>query len=175
MSTQGQDADSTFLESTEESEFFVEISTLDPNKAAVFSAILPGLGQIYNGQYWKVPIIYGTFLGLIHGIRYQNGLYNDFTNALRAQQDNDPNTINGFGDNVSTDILSRNRDQAQRNRDFLIIMTAVAYLINVVEAHVAAHLHEFQINEKLSMELEPQLQSSPVFSQTLGFSMTFNF
>ncbi len=170
-----QDIDSTFLTTEEEVEFFQEVSTLDPNKSAIYSAILPGLGQIYNGQYWKVPIIYGAFLGLVHGIRYNHELYNDFTNALRAEQDGDPNTINRFGTNISVDALTRNRERVRRDRDFLIILSIAAYMINIIEAHVAAHLHEFQVNDNLSMNLEPKIQSTPLVSRSLGLSLTFNF
>ncbi len=174
-SSWAQEDDSTFLNTEEEVEFFTEISDLDPNKAAIFSALLPGLGQAYNRQYWKIPIVFGVFLGIYQGVRYNQGLYNDFTNALRAEQDLDPNTINRFGSNVSTEFLSRNRDQVRRNRDFLIILGVVAYLINIVEAHVAAHLHEFQVNERLSMNLEPKIESTPLVSRSLGLSFTLNF
>ncbi len=154
--------------------FFEEVSTLDPNKSAVYSAILPGLGQAYNGQYWKVPIIYGAFLGLFHGIRYNHTLYSDFKNALRAEADSDPNTINPFPI-VDQSRLRTIRDRYQRDRDFLIILTTIAYLINIVEAHVAAHLHEFKVNKSLSMKMEPSFESSPLFSRSMGVSLTFNF
>lgn len=167
--------DSTFLVQADSVVFFEEISTIDPNKSAVFSAIMPGLGQIYNGQYWKVPIIYGVFLGLFHGIRYNHELYSDFKNAYRAEADNDPNTINPFGTRFTESRLQSNRDKFQRDRDFLIILTAVAYLINIVEAHVAGHLHEFKVNKSLSMNLEPKIESSPLFSRSMGLSLTLNF
>lgn len=166
--------DSTFLLQEDSVVIFEEVSNLDPNKSAVYSAILPGLGQVYNGQYWKVPIIYGAFLGLFHGIRYNHQLYSDFKNALRAEADNDPNTINPFT-NVDETRLRSIRDRYQRDRDFLIIITTIAYLINIVEAHVAAHLHEFKVNKSLSMNLEPKIESSPLFSRSMGVSLTFNF
>ena len=166
--------DSAFLNTEEEVTFFEEISDLDPNKAAIYSALVPGLGQAYNRQYWKIPIIYGAFIGIFHGIRYNHELFNDFTNALRAEQDGDPNTINGFGENISADLLSRNRDKVRRDRDFLIIIGVVAYLVNIIEAHVAAHLHEFQINDKLSMEWNPKIHSTPLVSRSPGLSVTFN-
>lgn len=175
ITSHSQEIDSTFLNSEEEVEFFEEVSTLDPNKSAIFSAILPGLGQAYNGQYWKVPIIYGAFLGLFHGIRYNHQLFNDFTNALRAEQDSDANTINRFDGIFSESALTRNRDKFGRDRDFLIILGVVAYLVNIVEAHVAGHLHEFQVNDRLSMDLNPKIESTPLFSRSLGLSLTLNF
>ncbi|MDW3192157.1 MAG: DUF5683 domain-containing protein [Cytophagales bacterium] len=167
-------SDSTFLMQEDSVVFFEEVSTLDPNKSAVFSAILPGLGQVYNGQYWKVPIIYGAFLGLFHGIRYNHTLYSDFNNALRAEADSDPNTVNPFP-GIEESRLRTIRDRYQRDRDFLIILTTIAYLINIVEAHVAAHLHEFKVNKSLSMKMEPKFESSPLFSRSMGVSLTFNF
>ncbi|MEM9325540.1 MAG: DUF5683 domain-containing protein [Bacteroidota bacterium] len=169
------DPDSLFaeVEGNEEIEFFEEISTLDPNKAAVLSAALPGLGQVYNRQYWKVPIIYGAFLGLFHGIRYNHELYSDFTNALIEQRTNNPTST--LAVNFDETTLTRNRDRFRRDRDFLIILTVAAYMINIVEAHVAAHLHEFQVNESLSLNLEPSFESSPIYSRSMGVSLTLNF
>ncbi len=165
--------DSAFVASDDDVQFFEEVSTLDPNKAAILSAALPGLGQIYNRQYWKVPIIYGAFLGLFHGIRYNHELYSDFTNALIEQRAGNPTGT--LAANFDESTLTRNRDRFRRDRDFLIILTVAAYLVNVVEAHVAAHLHEFQVNEGLSLNLEPNFETSPLFSRSMGFSLTLNF
>ena len=173
--TWGQINDSSFVNTKEKAILFEEYSTLDPNKAAIYSAILPGLGQIYNGQYFTVPLIYGVFLGLVHGIRYSDGLYNDFTNALRAEEDGDPNTINGFGQYMSVSNLERNRETVRRNRDYLIIWTVALYLVQVAHAHIAAHLHEFEINEGLSMKLKPKFETSPVFSRSVGITLALNF
>ena len=167
------DPDTISIADEEGIEFFEEVSTLDPNKAAIFSAALPGLGQVYNKQYWKVPIIYGAFLGLFHGIRYNHELYSDFTNALIEKRGNNPTSA--LAANFDESTLTTNRDRFRRDRDFLIILAVAAYMINIVEAHVAAHLHEFQVNESLSLNLEPSFETSPLFSRSMGVSLTLNF
>lgn len=167
-------SDSIFLKSTkEELQVIKSVSTLDPKKAAIFSAVLPGMGQAYNNQYWKIPIIYGGGIIFGHYIHYNNTIYNEFRNALIADADNDPTTENPYSFYNRT-ALTRNRDAFRRNRDMLMLITAAFYFLNIVDAHVSAHLHEFEVNENLSLKVSPTIQSSPVFSQTLGFSISLN-
>lgn len=166
--------DSAFLSSYDQIEEFKSISNLDPNKSAILSAILPGLGQAYNNQYWKIPIVYGVGLVFGHYINYNHQLYHEFRNAVRAQSDNSSETVNYYSDLFSETSLVRNRDKFRRDRDFLIILGSVMYLLNIVDAHVSAHLKEFEINESLSFNIRPSIQSSPVFSQAIGFSVALN-
>lgn len=138
----------------------------------MFSAVLPGLGQAYNNQYWKIPIIYGGGIIIGHYIHYNNKLYNEFRNALLAEADNNSNTNSPY--RFSETALSRNRDAFHKNRDMLILVGAAFYLLNIVDAHVSAHLHEFEVNDNLSMKVTPTIQSSPVFSPTVGLSISLN-
>ena len=139
------------------------------------SAVLPGLGQAYNGQPWKIPIIYGGGLIFAHYINYNHRLYSEFQNALIAETDGNPETVNPYVDVFNKTSLIRNRDVSRRNRDYLIIITVGYYLLNVVDAHVSAHLQEFEINDNLSMDIAPSIQTSPLFSQAIGFSVSLNF
>lgn len=164
-------SDSVFLLSEGPIEQFESVSKLNPNKAALLSAVLPGLGQAYNNQFWKLPIIYGGALIFGHYINYNHKVYNELKNALVAQVDSDPNTINYYEDLFSATSLERNRDLFRRNRDFLILIAGTFYMLNIVDAHVSAHLKEFDINENLSMAIYPQIQSSPLNSPTVGIQM----
>ena len=168
-------ADSLFLNSDlSQIETIKTVSELDPNKAALLSAVLPGLGQAYNNQYWKIPLIYGGGLIIGHYINYNNQIYNEMRNSLIAEVDSDPNTVNPYKDRFQETALTRNRDAFRRNRDLLILIGAAFYLLNVVDAHVSAHLNEFDVNDNLSLKVSPSIQSTPLFSQALGFSISLS-
>lgn len=168
-------SDSIFLMTDQTIYEFQQVSQLDPNKAAFFSAILPGLGQAYNNQYWKIPIIYGGGVIFAHYIDYNNRIYQEMQNALIAETDNSPYTINFYDEIYDASALERNRDAFRRNRDFLIIIASAFYLLNIADAHISAHLNEFDVNQNLSLRISPSIQSTPLFSHSLGFSVSFNF
>ena len=151
----------------------IKIKTFDPKKASRLSAVLPGLGQIYNKQYWKVPVIYGGYAVIGHYIKFNNGMYNDFKNALTLETDNDELTLNPFP-NFSRNSLERNMDFWRRNRDMLIIFTGVYYLLNIVDAHIFAHLNEFDTNNDLSLSIKPSLEKINN-SNLIGISLYLNF
>ncbi|MFY0626668.1 MAG: hypothetical protein JXR07_10245 [Reichenbachiella sp.] len=153
-------------------ETFQSKSKLDPNKATLYSAVIPGLGQIYNKQYWKLPILYGGAILIGHYIKYNNDFYNAFRNAWIAETDNNPNTENPFSD-FPTASLQRNAEQFRRDRDFLIIIGVVYYLLNIVDAHVAAHLMEFDMNSDLAITPTYQ-QSTRWTTRNVGLSLRIN-
>lgn len=164
-------SDSIFL-NREDIETIETYSELDPKKAAILSAVLPGLGQAYNNQYWKIPLVYGGGLLIGHYIEYNHRIYNEFKNALTAEADGNDLTVNPYAGRFSQEALTRNRDAFRRNRDMLIIIAGAFYLLNIVDAHVSAHLHEFDINENLSMKVSPSIQPTPLFSQAVGVSVS---
>jgi hypothetical protein len=145
----------------------------DPIKAALLSAALPGLGQIYNRSYWKVPIVYGslmTFGYLVHFFDYN---YIKYRNAFLAANDGNPNTINPYeGDRRVGSRLFDRVEFYRRNRDYLMILTAGFYLLNIVEAHVDAHLQTFDLSDDISMNIRPKIISSP-HSNLIGLSINF--
>lgn len=144
-----------------------------PWKAAVMSACLPGLGQMYNGKWWKVPIVWGG-LGTIGYFMIDSHInYIDFRDAYR-------NRVNGIAtpyDGIYTDQgLIAQRDVYRRNRDLLIIIGSVVWVLNIVDATVDAHLSSFDVSKDLSMKIRPKSQwiaelSNPFF----GISLTFHF
>ncbi|NNE54457.1 MAG: hypothetical protein HKN32_00455 [Flavobacteriales bacterium] len=155
-------------------ELFTEMSTLNPKKAAFLSAVLPGMGQVYNKQYWKLPFIYGGAVIIGHYVKYQDRLYRSFRSAWIAQNDADPNTVSPYGD-VSSEILERSADQIRRDRDYLMIIGGLFYLLQIADAHISAHLHEFTINDDLSMNIGPSIQPSALISRSVGVSISLNF
>lgn len=164
------DKDTTTITSAiPEIETFQSKSKLDPDKAALYAAVFPGLGQIYNKQYWKLPIVYGGAILIGHYIKYNNDFYNAFRNAYLAETDGDPETINPY-DQFSEQSLQLNAERFKRNRDFMMIMGVVYYIVQIVDAHVSAHLIEFDINDDLAMRpvYYPREQ---YFTQNVGMSL----
>ena len=100
-------------------------------------------------------------------------MYFEFKNALLMEVDGIESTINPFP-NFSESLLERNMEFWRRNRDLLIIFSGVYYLLNIVDAHVFAHLNEFNINEDISMKIKPSLKQINN-SNIIGISVKFNF
>jgi len=138
-----------------------------PRKATVYSAVLPGLGQIYNRKYWKVPLIYGGFATFGYFINFNNDLYIKYKHAYSDIIDDDPNT-NSFkelnvnpvyfeADKISqfTERLKRAKDGSRRNRDLVVISTAVFYAANIIDASVDAHFFNFDISDDLAINWVP--------------------
>lgn len=125
-----------------------------PSKAALYSTLLPGLGQSYNKKYWKIPIIYGV-MGTLGYFAYDNHKqYTLFRDALRARYDSDPNTMDNFT-NIDDQVLKAQREYYRRNRDFFIIMGVISYCLNILDAYVDAHLKGFSVSDTLTFKPIP--------------------
>ena len=165
--------DSTFVDMEDEAELFTEISDLDPQRAALLSAVMPGLGQVYNRQYWKVPIVVSGMVVFGHYINYNNKVYHALRNAALSSNSAG---INPYENLIgSTEGLVRNRDVFRRNRDFMIVLGSAFYLLQIVDAHVSAHLDEFAVNKDLALRVEPSIEPTPLFSQAVGVSLVLSF
>lgn len=144
----------------------------DPMRAMWLSALCPGLGQIYNRRYWKLPIVIGAFVGLTYGTTWNNRMLNDYSKAYRDISDNDPNTrsyMDFYPPTVKesdldktwlTSTLKNRRDYYRRYRDICIIAMAAVYLINVVDAYVDASMMHFDVSPDLSMRWGPAVIES---------------
>lgn len=126
-------------------------------KATTLSTICPGAGQIYNKSYWKVPIVLGGIATMGYVINFNNRGLERFKLAYDLVADGDPNTIDEFNGRYTADYLKKLRDNYRRNRDLCIIITAGLYLLNIIDAHVDAHMKEYDISDDLSMNLEPTM------------------
>lgn len=138
-----------------------------PRKATIYSAVLPGLGQIYNRKYWKVPLVYGGFAALGYFINFNNEEYVKYRQAYSDIIDDDPNTISytrltvnpGFlePDKIGqfTERLRSAKDYWRRNRDLVVIGTVVFYAVNIIDASVDAHFFNFDISDDLTINWTP--------------------
>lgn len=145
----------------------------DPTRAVWMSVLLPGLGQVYNRRYWKLPIIVGGFMALGYGISWNNGQFQDYSQAYRDLLDNDPssnsymnffppNTVEGDLDKTwLTSVMKSRKDFYRRNRDLCIICTVGVYLLCIVDAYVDASLAHFDISPDLSMDVAPTIMVQP--------------
>lgn len=130
-----------------------------PLKATIMSAAVPGLGQIYNGKWWKVPIIYGAFGGLGYSIGFNDQKSKTYLNAYLARVDDDPNTVDNEFEGVYSDANLRElKTTFQRNRDLSIIILGVVYALNIVDASVDAHLKDFDVSDDLTLNIQPTVQ-----------------
>lgn len=139
----------------------------DPTRAVWMSALFPGLGQIYNRRYWKLPIIVGGYLGLGYATSWNNNMLNDYQKAYRDIMDNDPSTnsyMNFFPPGTDESTLDRSwlqrllksrKDFYRRNRDLCIICMVGVYFLAMVDAYVDASLSHFDITPDLSMDVTP--------------------
>jgi len=151
-----------------------------PTSATLYSLVLPGLGQAYNRQYWKIAVIYGIGGFFVTQIVSN---HHDWVQAkedldLRTKNENDkvykadPKNFPGQYDyydandphhdptvrTYSTENLTVIRDGYRRDRDFYVIMSALLYTLNLVDAAVFAHLREFEMSDKLSMRIDPLIR-----------------
>ncbi len=159
------------------------------NKATTLAMICPGAGQIYNKSYWRVPIVVGGFATTIYCIDWNNRGYQRFKKAYRLKADYDANPDlypNGsqdeFGGRYNTSFLKNLRNSYRRNRDLCIILTAGLYILQIVDAHVDAHLRDYDISKDLSVSLSPAIgysynRMSPYSGggTTLGMNLSLTF
>ncbi len=127
-----------------------------PKLAAKLSIILPGLGQVYNKKYWKIPIIYAG-IGTLGYLSYrQNIHYNNFKNAYKELSTTNPNGYYYMYNTTFTlSGLDAGKNYYRRNRDFYIILTAGVYVLNILDAAVDAHLFDFDVSDNIAIQINP--------------------
>ena len=160
----------------------VRIYKPDPQKAIWYSALCPGLGQLYNRRYWKLPIVGAGVMGIAYAIGWNGKYYTAYTNAYRDIADDNPNTDSyldllpkGYtGYNIAQlTTLVKNRQQTfRRYRDLSIIGAVGVYLICMIDAYVDAQLYDFDMSPDLSFR--PQ-SVSPGLGGIKGFEVSLAF
>ena len=140
----------------------------DPIRSMWLALVLPGAGQIYNRKYWKLPIIYGGFLGCVYALTWNGQMLSDYSQAYLDIMDSDPNTksyekmlppkydITGKEERFKG-IFKSKKDTFRRYRDLSIFSFAGVYLLSVVDAYVDAELSTFDISPDLSLQLMPTM------------------
>ena len=125
---------------------------LTPSKAAFYSAIIPGLGQAYLGKAWKIPIIYSAIGASLYYFDLNNKEMNEYRNAYKRR-------LNGFFDDrflelaipITTEQLLLGMEFHKNYRDIALVLAALSYMLNILEANVSAHLLQFNVSEDLSV------------------------
>ncbi|MBU8892794.1 MAG: hypothetical protein KOO66_08440 [Bacteroidales bacterium] len=143
-----------------------------PHKATMYSALVPGLGQIYNKKYWKLPVIYGLTGAFIYAFDLNNDMYNKYKNAYAEMEAGNITIFEGYTDKA---IMLRLKDGYQRNRDLNVIVLAAIYMLNIVDATVDAHLYEYKITEDVSLNVQPSLIKTSEYQNSYGLSLKFTF
>ena len=167
--------------------------TPDPQRALWLALVLPGAGQIY--KYWKLPIIYGGFMGCIYALTWNNMMYKDYSQAYLDIMDNDPTTAsyNKFlhlGRQIDMnneqqvkryqELFKSRKDKYRRWRDMSFFVMLGVYAISVIDAYVDAELSVFDISKDLSLKVEPtiipnRMGGNPLQAQSVGVNCSLNF
>ena len=140
----------------------------NPNKAIWLSLVFPGGGQIYNRKYWKLPIVYGGFVGCTYALNWNNKMYKDYSQAYLDIMDDDPNTksyedflpLNSSIAGQETrykELFRKRKDTFRRQRDLSIFCFIGVYLLSVIDAYVDAELSDFDISKDLGFKIEPTI------------------
>lgn len=164
----------------------------DPTKAVIYSAIFPGLGQIYNRRYWKLPIVYGGVLGLVYAITWNGRMYSDYTKAYKAimsddyiakksdysgifPADVDPASWTDSQLQSYRDNIRRRRDFNRRNRDLSIIGAVALYALCMIDSYVDAQLYDFNMSPDLSFRVEPRIGLDDFSQISFGLQCSIRF
>lgn len=146
------------------------INPLAPSKAAFYSAVLPGLGQVYNKKYWKVPIVYAAIGTGVYAYTWNNKKYHEYRDAYKNRLAGRPDDF----DYLDNDRLIKAQKFYQRNRDLSALVTVGLYILNIVDANVDAHLMQFNVNDNLSVR--PDIQQNDLNSrQHPGVTLALRF
>lgn len=147
---------------------------LAPSKAAFYSAIFPGMGQIYNKKYWKAPIVWGALALPVYYYQINNSDYKRYRNAYRLRKNGLPDEfiVNGV-EIVSTQTLETAQEQLRENRDMSLLTGVILYILQIVEASVNAHLIQFNTDDNLT--IKPQLIMDPIRIETPSIGLTFKY
>lgn len=167
----------------------------DPMRAVWLGAVIPGAGQIYNRSYWKLPIVYGGFMGCIYAITWTNNQYIGYKDAYRdiyydmqngTLSDSPDKSYNAIlpegytietmgGANAYQSRLKEWQNTARRNRDLSILVSIAVYALSLVDAYVDAQLFDFDISNDLSLNVTPQLYYDLQNQRTAEVKMAIKF
>ncbi len=165
----------------------------DPQKALWLAIVFPGGGQIYNRKYWKLPLIYGGFVGCAYAINWNNTMYQDYSQAYIDIMDDDPNTksyedfipknfdVNSNMQRIQ-DLFKRKKNYYRRYRDLSVFCMIGVYALSIIDAYVDAELSTFDINKDLSMKVRPSVINNkslaiqnPYPTQSYGIQCSLHF
>ncbi len=166
--------------------------TPNPQRALWLALVIPGGGQIYNRKYWKLPIVYGGFLGCIYALTWNNMMYKDYSQAYIDIMDGNPETasynkflhlgrtINSTNIERYKSIFKSRKDKYRRWRDMSLFVMIGIYALSVIDAYVDAELSVFDISKDLSLKVAPTvignpMSENPVYASSFGVNCKLNF
>ncbi|CAL1517001.1 DUF5683 domain-containing protein [Chitinophaga sp. MM2321] len=139
-----------------------------PRKAALYSAVLPGLGQAYNREYWKMPLVYAALGTCTYFFVFNMSEYKTYRDAYRLRVDGNPDTHDEFEKTIQNpESLKVYRDYYRQNLDYSVLFFVLAYGLNIADATVFAHLRTFDMSDDLSIRISPTL----INNRTLGIGV----
>ena len=164
----------------------------DPQRALWLALVIPGAGQIYNRKFWKLPIIYGGFIGCIYALTWNNMMFKDYSQAYLDIMDDDPTTasynkflhlgveITEANEERYKELFRSRKDKYRRWRDMSFFVMLGVYALSVIDAYVDAELSEFDISKDLSLKVSPVLipnhsGGNLLEAQSLGICCSINF
>lgn len=146
-----------------------------PNRAVLMSAIIPGLGQVYNGKIWKVPIIYGAEMAAINWYHFYQVRYKKVLSILKDDGGQGQATYNVYGNDIPGTSMERARDFYRRWRDYGGLVVIGIYVLNIVDALVDAYFFEYDISDDLSLNIKPACISPDFQSSGFGLNLCLKF
>lgn len=148
-----------------------------PTRAAVYSAILPGLGQGYNRKYWKIPIVYAGFGVITYFIISNTKEYNKYKEAYNYVATGDSSYIdNDYVGKYDEQQLLDGKNYHRRNMEFSYIIGGLFYILNIIDASVDAHFFDYDVSEDLTIRLDPVMHVRRYDTRPVsGLKLTLNF
>ena len=158
----------------------------DPKKALWLAIVIPGGGQIYNRKYWKLPLVYGGFLGCVYAMTWNNTMYRDYSQAYIDIMDSDENPVQYDVEANKTrlqDVFRRKKNYYRRFRDLSMFCMIGVYALSIIDAYVDAELSSFDISHDLTMKVYPTvihekysaMRASGMSTNSYGLQCSFNF
>lgn len=149
-----------------------------PRRAAMKSLMLPGLGQIYNKRWWKVPLVYGGFLGIGLVFEFNHRNYQIFLKEAQFRELNPQKTQNPLYAGYTNEGIIQIKDAYRRDRDLSVLAGLGFYAITIIDAYVDAKFFRFDISDELALKLQPSVDQFPVraavFSPAVGLKLKLN-
>ena len=154
-----------------------------PAKAAIMSAVVPGLGQIYNRKYWKLPIVYLAIgISVERFLAFQNQ-FNRYRRAYIDMKDGDPYTNYfetlgfpfNYTDQMKSQHITKGKEKFRTWRDWAVVAVIATYALNIIDANVDAHLMDFSLDDNISFNIQPCFLENSINSKKIGLSLRFTF
>jgi hypothetical protein len=164
---------------------YMELNPLAPSKAAFLSAVMPGLGQIYNKSYLRVPVVFAAIGASAYVFKLNDNLYKRYRGAFKSRRAgfmndefydvNESGIIPGSPD-LSDKALQDGQERYQRDRDLYLVVTIGLYALNIIDANVQAHLKQFNVNDQLSIQYKPFLEREKFYGKPYyGMAMIITY